>query len=259
MTALGSPPRVQPSALPGVRPRQKRRGIRRMRGPKHDLWVVPYADMMTLLFALFVVLYALGEVKLSKLTELRRSMAFAFHAGDDSGGFSQEGEFERSEGSGELVDAPELINAQWGAMERFLHESLVDEFKKVSGKMLEIAVTEDSMTVTAPLDSFYAADGLSPQEDVQRWVVELFDGIWDYAAEVRVRIDVPDVITARDLSGMPVRAEELCARRLGRMRELLRLIPAVDPRQVISELRVTPPVDGDWQRAGRITFSFSNP
>ena len=40
-------------------------------GPRHDLWVVPYADMMTLLFALFVVLYAMGVQDLEKLKTVR--------------------------------------------------------------------------------------------------------------------------------------------------------------------------------------------
>ena len=43
-----------------------------------EAWVISYADMVTLLFALFVVLYALGEIKLSKVKELARSVAFAF-------------------------------------------------------------------------------------------------------------------------------------------------------------------------------------
>ncbi|MCH7861030.1 MAG: hypothetical protein IH998_04915, partial [Proteobacteria bacterium] len=34
-----------------------------------EAWVISYADMVTLLFALFVVLYALGEIKLSKLKD----------------------------------------------------------------------------------------------------------------------------------------------------------------------------------------------
>ena len=32
----------------------------------HERWVISFADMMTLLFALFVVLYALGQADLSK-------------------------------------------------------------------------------------------------------------------------------------------------------------------------------------------------
>ena len=36
----------------------------------HERWVISFADMMTLLFALFVVLYAMGVQDLEKLKDL---------------------------------------------------------------------------------------------------------------------------------------------------------------------------------------------
>ena len=61
----------------------------------HERWLVSFADMMTLLFALFVVLYALGQADLEKAKELKRSVQWAFHiAGEgktkDSGLFEKQ-------------------------------------------------------------------------------------------------------------------------------------------------------------------------
>jgi chemotaxis protein MotB len=45
----------------------------------HERWVVSYADFMTLLFALFVVLYATGRVDQKKLVQITQSIKFAMH------------------------------------------------------------------------------------------------------------------------------------------------------------------------------------
>lgn len=44
----------------------------------HERWLVSYADFMTLLFAFFVVMYAMGQVDLKKLGKLTKSMQSAF-------------------------------------------------------------------------------------------------------------------------------------------------------------------------------------
>ena len=45
----------------------------------HERWLVSFADMMTLLFALFVVLYSLGQANQSKMKEVKNSIQWAFH------------------------------------------------------------------------------------------------------------------------------------------------------------------------------------
>ena len=49
-------------------------------GPMHvdEKWVVPYADMKTLLLALFVMLFALSNIDVRKFAALAQSMAAAF-------------------------------------------------------------------------------------------------------------------------------------------------------------------------------------
>jgi chemotaxis protein MotB len=44
----------------------------------HERWLVAFADMMTLLFALFVVLYAIAVVNTSKVKQVKQSMQVAF-------------------------------------------------------------------------------------------------------------------------------------------------------------------------------------
>ena len=46
-----------------------------------ETWLIPYADMLTLLLALFIVLFAMSQVDSSKFRELKRALESAFSGG----------------------------------------------------------------------------------------------------------------------------------------------------------------------------------
>ncbi|MDQ1732218.1 MAG: chemotaxis protein MotB [Pseudonocardiales bacterium] len=50
----------------------------------HERWMVTYADMLTLLLVLFIVLYAISQVNTSKFDELKSGLASAFKNGQPS-------------------------------------------------------------------------------------------------------------------------------------------------------------------------------
>src|SRR5919202_6338684 len=51
-----------------------------------ERWLVSFADMMTLLFALFMVLFSISSVNTSKLTALQKALQDAFSGRVLSGG-----------------------------------------------------------------------------------------------------------------------------------------------------------------------------
>ncbi|MFO0596309.1 MAG: flagellar motor protein MotB [Myxococcaceae bacterium] len=51
----------------------------------HERWVISYADLVTLLFALFVVLYASSRVDTNKLAQASESMRWALHFKGEGG------------------------------------------------------------------------------------------------------------------------------------------------------------------------------
>src|SRR3954469_16673199 len=53
-----------------------------------ERWLVSFADMMTLLFALFMVLFSISSVNTSKFEELQKSLHDAFSGAILSGGKS---------------------------------------------------------------------------------------------------------------------------------------------------------------------------
>src|SRR3954470_23910560 len=70
-------------------------GHRRHKGGHHEeeheegeRWLVSFADMMTLLFALFMVLFSISSVNTSKFEELQKSLKDAFAGAVLSGGKS---------------------------------------------------------------------------------------------------------------------------------------------------------------------------
>lgn len=56
------------------------RPSRRQHEENHERWLISYADFITLLFALFVVLYAISKVDEAKYKEFGTSLNFAFGA-----------------------------------------------------------------------------------------------------------------------------------------------------------------------------------
>lgn len=227
-------------------------------GPKHDFWVIPYADMLTLLFALFVVLYSIGEVRIRKLAELRRSFAFALGSvGSPTG---QEGQFDLGASTaGDLIEGLELINAQPGSMREFLLEVLPKQFEEVTGRSLEIVITDDTVAFTAPLPAMWAKGEVTPREDAQMWLFDVYQTALNIASESRIRIEAPDSIVGRDEHGLSVRTERLCQQRLTRLRALLRMLPEVESRDIVTEFKPTAPTAGNWEETARITFAFRSP
>jgi chemotaxis protein MotB len=47
----------------------------------NETWLVPYADLLTLLLALFIVLYAMSSVDAQKFKEMSRAFSIAFNSG----------------------------------------------------------------------------------------------------------------------------------------------------------------------------------
>ena len=223
----------------------------------HERWVISYADLVTLLFALFVVLYSLGEVQLNKLRELKQSLAFAFHF-EGSGKTKDEGIFDRGQSGGLLMQGLPLINTQKGPMKEFLMETLPDRFREITGRSLEIIVTDDTVAFKAPLSTMFEARSVPIRPDVQLWLNDLIAGVSTFAADVRVRIEAPNVVIGREPNGVVVRSGTLSAQRLEYILKLLPLMPNIVPENIQIEFRYVHAPDGDWEEIGTINFAFSN-
>ena len=60
--------------------RKKRHGGHDEEHESHERWLITYADMLTLLMVLFIVLFAMSQVDKKKFAELAQGLASGFGA-----------------------------------------------------------------------------------------------------------------------------------------------------------------------------------
>lgn len=131
----------------------------------HDRWLVSYADFITLLFAFFVIMYAISSADAEKFKRLSESMQQQFGKGNAKpGGKSMGGG--AGEGSGEAVKgAAEGSCAIDTAQERRELTELGDQMEKSLGMAfggsdladkIEITFENRGLVVRLSAENFYA-------------------------------------------------------------------------------------------------------
>jgi hypothetical protein len=238
--------------------------IRRRRHSEHlnhERWIVSFADMMTLLFALFVVLYALGQADLGKLNELRESVQWAFHISGE-GRTRETGPYDRQKGGGDVDSSLPLLTAQDGAMREFLRTVLPD-FEEIAGRSLRVDQSSDTVTLTAPLSDFFERDQPYPMKrDTQEWLTRTLRASLMFTSDIRLVVEMPDVTIGQDSRGRPRTSVDLCLERLQAMRRVALQSPEIRQHMVGCEWRVQREKPGaavgDWEDRAQVIIAFSN-
>ena len=117
----------------------------------HEAWAIPYGDLITLLLAFFVVMYALSSVNEGKYRVLSDSLVAAFRAQPKSLDPIQIGEVSRSTGSSDIQTPRTLVPLE---IERSVQQTLRE-------------ILEGS-----PEWEYLSALGMTPEE-IERAVTEL--------------------------------------------------------------------------------------
>jgi hypothetical protein len=229
----------------------------------HERWLVSFADMMTLLFALFVVLYAMSKVEPDKVKQLRESIQFAFHI-DGSGRTQEQGVFTQRTGGGETPEPAPLVTAQDGPMKEFLTRQLPEEFEERTGKSLEVQLTNDELRFTMPLSAVFPAGQAYPvNPEVMTWLGKVVYGSLRFTSCIDLNIAAEDVIIGETDTGKKVTAQELCHQRIWTLRKAILNQPEVRTWMLrIGQAQQRDPADGkpasDWEDRARLVISFSN-
>ncbi len=143
----------------------------------HERWLVSYADFITLLFAFFVVMYAVSEVDAKKAKKVERSVQFAFHF-EGTGGNDQLPIFDGPSGSNAiepLMHGPKIVpishdeidQAEKNALDRVrqtLDDRLADMRSLGLDGMVERKLEERGLVIRLPQDTLFAPgdDTLEP-------------------------------------------------------------------------------------------------
>ena len=227
----------------------------------HERWVISFADMMTLLFALFVVLYAMGVQDLAKLEKVKKSIQFAFNIAGE-GKTKDEGIFEQQTGGGEVAMPAPLLTAQDGEMREFLKETLVD-YTEIAGRSPKINQTDDSVTLTAPLSDFFDTGRPVPiKREVLGWLGRTVEASLTFTSDLRLQIEAPEAIIGRTPEGAPTTSLHLCFDRLHVLEKAIRTNPQIRDGMISMEFRRQPQQPGnavlDWEAQATLTIVFSN-
>jgi chemotaxis protein MotB len=150
--------------------RRRRGGGHAEEHENHERWMVTYADMLTLLLVLFIVLYAISQVNTSKFSELKSSLASAFKNGQPSvlsgGSGIVGGDSAAQQANPNLpVFSPiQPVTAKDPARDREAAQHEVDEFKEIEAAIraslhkhgldghAEFSINERGLVVTVVTD-----------------------------------------------------------------------------------------------------------
>ncbi|MFT4926298.1 MAG: chemotaxis protein MotB [Phenylobacterium sp.] len=174
-----------------------------------DRWLVSYADYMTLMFALFVVLYAMAIVKEEEYTVLSETLGKVFEATPTDGlGVKGEGlltkntpvdtEFELygtsllEEKGPELleddVQLSEVIEKKQGRPLASLEEALQDAlFDLVENGYAEVERSEDWLTIEINSRLMFVGGSAAPTKSAQLVMQTVYDIIGSVDNYIRVR------------------------------------------------------------------------
>jgi chemotaxis protein MotB len=122
---------------------------KRRSGPNHERWLVSYADFITLLFALFVVLYAASNADREKLSQFARAVENAIN---NSGvGRSRAGQLARGKAEAQLGPKPLGQTGLDGA-----YQSLVQSLRpEIVNRQVQVAMSKRGLVITLNQASFF--------------------------------------------------------------------------------------------------------
>jgi flagellar motor protein MotB len=222
----------------------------------HERWVISFADMMTLLFALFVVLYALKTDESAAKTIVKtfavsidgsgRSRVLGEHAGGDAGGA--------------ITDGLPLHNAQKPDLKLLLQEILAD-YSSIDGTSKVTRQLDDMTMFETSLDATYDPNRLAPLPAAEELLTRLIGTAKSYHSLVRVRMQVRDGIAGKRSDGIAVSTLLFSAQRLQRLRQWMEETAGLEPGSVQIELANIGYAFGSgssWQRDGKLSLIFTN-
>lgn len=160
----------------------------------HERWVVSYADFITLLFAFFVVLYAVSEVDKKKMKKVARAVQFAFHF-KGTGGTEKPGLFEKAgQTPNEIAnDLSQYFRSNPDAQRFFTYE-LPETYKKSGGgDDLSYTIDQELVTVEFPAYRLFDEGWEKPRTDGVQLLDKFAQGLRQFGGRIEIRLEVPEM------------------------------------------------------------------
>ena len=134
-----------------------------------EAWLLPYSDLMTLLLALFICLFAISQTDETKLTQMAQAFSSAFNMGGPS----------FFDGAGPGMNASrDMMSAEDGGMEAYLAENAqmqavkrqLDAYIEQNNLESDIStqLTEDGLMIRIKENALFPSGSAELTEGVQR-------------------------------------------------------------------------------------------
>lgn len=115
----------------------------------HEAWVIPYADMLTLLMGLFLVLWSMGQTDLQKMKEMSAGFASAMGMSSDSASGSTAGSGTTGADYNPIADSALSGNGTSDAQEALATQKSIDAAKATEQQQLGAVKQELSERIAA--------------------------------------------------------------------------------------------------------------
>lgn len=223
-----------------------------------ESWLLPYSDLMTLLLALFIVLYSVSAVNTSKLEELSKAFKTAFSAGigvldgatiledNDRARRTDDIKLNRDDGKArEKLQQQEQENLE--QLQKQLNQYIVDNGLS---SQLETSLNHTQLLITIRDNALFASASAALKPEAQKLakaIAHMLEGYPDYEIQVTGHTDNLPINTAEFPSNW-----ELSTMRATNFMKILLENPNFDPEHFTSSGRAEfHPVDTNATIEGR--------
>jgi chemotaxis protein MotB len=139
-----------------------------------ETWLIPYADLLTLLLALFIVLYAMSSVDAKKFQDMSKAFSIAFNSGtgvlEQSGIITNANQMHEQDNTRRSADAEDSLNKTHQSQEA---QEQQEQLKQQEQQQLE--------ELKQKLDEYIQNNGLTTQLETKLNQSELMITISDNA------------------------------------------------------------------------------
>ncbi|MBO9599883.1 MAG: OmpA family protein [Cohnella sp.] len=243
--------------------RRRKDKVSRRRHEHHEehadeSWLLPYSDLMTLLLALFIVLYSVSAVNTSKLEELSKAFKSAFSSGvsvlDKSSVTDDADRVRRTEDDStrkQTAKTREALKKEEQQNLEHLQQQL-NKYIQANGlsSQLDTQLNQSQLLITIRDNALFASASATVKPDAQKLataIAQMLVGYPDYEIQVSGHTDNQPINTTEFPSNW-----ELSTKRATNFMKILLQNPKFDPKLFsatgYSEYR---PVDTNDSVAGR--------
>src|SRR5690606_15387322 len=155
--------RHPPAELPALMARRRRRPPEEHQN--HEGWAIPYGDLVTLLLAFFVVMYAISQVNEGKYRVLSDSLNAAFRGQPTTFNPVQVGQPAASTVAAPIVQLPDEIRSM--AMRQLALQAVEAMDPLIRQGLVDVETGDGKLTIAIRSDILFASGSASPSAQAQ--------------------------------------------------------------------------------------------